>query len=109
MAQAARYAVQDGVLAMDAAVESGLSALPGLRAGTARSRDLLGSTIGYSGFSAVKGVAVTGTLRFNGRTFQGALTVNGPGACDGTRDLARGGTRPYPGSIGRVAVRIPLG
>lgn len=109
VAQAARYAVQDGVLAMDAATESGLPALPGLRAGTARPRGVLGSAISYSGFSAVRGVAVTGTLRFNGSTFQGALKVNGPGTWDGLLYLARGGTRAYTGSIGGVAVRIPLG
>lgn len=109
VAHAARYAVQDGVLALDAATESGLPALPGLRAGTARSRDLLGTTISYSGFSAVKGVSVTGTLRFNGTTFQGALRVNGPGAWDGTLYLARGGAKAYTGTIGGVAVRIPLG
>jgi pimeloyl-ACP methyl ester carboxylesterase len=109
VANAARYAVQDGVLAMDAASEAGLPALPGLRAGVARSRDLLGAAISYSRFSAVRGVGITGTLRFNGRTFQGTLRVNGPGAWDGTLYLARGGERAYTGSIGGVPVRIPLG
>jgi hypothetical protein len=101
--------VQDGVLSMDAATEGGLAALPGIRGGLARQRGLLGTTITYSRFSAVKGVAITGTLEFNGKTFQGSLRVNGPGRWDGTLYLARGGQRAYTGSIGGVPVRIPLG
>lgn len=109
VARAARLTVQDGVLSMAAATESGLSALPGIRGGLARQRGILGTIIAYSRFSAVKGVAITGTLEFNGKTFQGALRVNGPGRWDGTLYLARGGQRAYTGSIGGVPVRIPLG
>ena len=109
VARAARLTVQDGVLAMDAATGSGLPALPGIRGGVARQRDLLGGVIAYSRFSAVRGVRITGTLRFNGATFQGALQVDGPGRWDGTLYLARGGERAYTGSIGGVPVRIPLG
>jgi len=109
VAHAARLAVMDGVDAMSAATEAGLTRLPGIRGGTARSLDLLGSQVAYSRFSAVRGVAITGTIRFNGRTFQGALRVNGPGGWDGTLTLARGGERAYTGAIGGVPVRIPLG
>lgn len=109
VAHAARMAVRDGVDAMDAATGAGLDRLPGIRGGTARPLDLLGSQIGYSRFSAVRGVTITGTLRFNGRSFQGAIRVNGPGAWDGTLYLARRGERAYTGSIGGVPVRIPLG
>ena len=109
VAAAARRAIQDGVLAMDAATESGLDALPGIRGGLARPRGVFGEAIAFSRFSAVRGVSITGTLRFNGSTFQGAVRVNGPGSWDGTLTLARGGERAYTGTIGGVAVRIPLG
>ena len=109
VARAARLTVRDGVLALGAATGSGLPALPGIRGGLARQGGVLGEAISYSGFSAVKGVRITGTLRFNGSTFQGALRVDGPGAWDGTLYLARGGARAYTGSIGGVPVRIPLG
>ena len=109
VARAARLAVQDGVLSMDAATEGGLPALPGIRGGLARQRGILGTVIAYSRFSAVKGVAITGTLEYNGTTFEGALRVNGPGRWDGMLYLARGGQRAYTGSIGGVPVRIPLG
>lgn len=109
VAHAARLAVKDGVQAMDAALEQGLDRLPGIRGGLARPRDIFATTISYSRFSAVRGVSVTGTLAFNGRTFQGTLRVNGPGDWDGTLYLARGGERAYTGSIGGVPVRIPLG
>ncbi len=108
VARATRLTVRDGVLAMGAATGSGLAALPGIRGGLARPGDLLGGTITYSRFSAVGGVRITGTLRFNGSTFQGAIRVDGPGAWDGTLYLARGGERAYTGSIGGVRVRIPL-
>ena len=109
VARAARLTVRDGVLALDAATGAGLPALPGIRGGLARQGGVLGEAISYSRFSAVKGVRITGTLRFNGSTFQGALWVDGPGAWDGTLYLARGGERAYSGSIGGVPVRIPLG
>ena len=109
VAHAARLAVRDGVDAMEAATEAGLDRLPGIRGGVARPLDFLGSEIGFSRFSAVRGVSITGTLRFNGATFEGALRVSGPGAWDGTLYLARGGDRAYTGSIGGVPVRIPLG
>ena len=81
----------------------------GIRGGTARPLDFLGAEIRFSRFSAVRGVAITGTLSFNGNTFEGAVQVNGPGAWDGTLYLARGGQRAYTGAIGGVPVRIPLG
>ncbi len=109
VAHAARAAIQDGVQSLPAADEAGLAALPGIRGGLARSRDLFGGVITYSRFSAVSGVRVTGTLTFNGTTFQGAVRVDGPGTWDGTLYLARGGQRAYTGSIGGVPVRIPLG
>lgn len=109
VAHAARLAVRDGVDAMGAATEAGLDRLPGIRGGVARALDFLGAEIAFSRFSAVRGVSITGTLRFNGKTFAGALKVNGPGAWDGTLYLARGGDRAYTGSIGGVGVRIPLG
>lgn len=109
VAHAARLAVMDGVDSMPAATEAGLSRLPGIRGGVARPQGLLESQIAFSRFSAVRGVSITGSLRFNGRTFEGAVRVNGPGAWDGTLYLARGGQRAYTGSIGGVPVRIPLG
>jgi len=109
VAHAARLAVRDGVDAMDAATEAGLERLPGIRGGVARPLDFLGTEIAFSRFSAVRGVTITGTIRFNGSTFQGTLRVNGPGAWDGTLYLARRGERAYRGSIGGVRVRIPLG
>lgn len=109
VARAARLTVQDGVLSIGAASAAGMDALPGIRGGTARQLGTLGATITYSRFSAVRGVRISGTLAFNGSTFQGALDVNGPGAWDGTLYLARGGQRAYTGSIGGVSVRIPLG
>lgn len=109
VARAARLTVRDGVLALDAATGSGLAALPGIRGGLARQRGILGESIAFSRFSAVKGVRITGTLTFNGSTFQGALRVDGPGRWDGTLYLARGGERAYTGSIGGAPVRIPLG
>lgn len=109
VAHAARLAVRDGVDAMGAATEAGLDRLPGIRGGVARALDFLGAEIAFSRFSAVRGVSITGTLRFNGKTFAGALKVNGPGAWDGTLYLARDGARAYTGSIGGVGVRIPLG
>ncbi len=109
VAHAARMAVRDGVDAMPAATDAGLDRLPGIRGGTARPLDFLGAEIRFTRFSAVRGVAITGTLSFNGNTFEGAVQVNGPGAWDGTLYLARGGQRAYTGSIGGVPVRIPLG
>ena len=109
VAHAARLAVMDGVDAMPAATGAGLGRLPGIRGGVARPQGLLESQVAFSRFSAVRGVSVTGTLRFNGRTFQGAIRVDGPGGWDGTLYLARGGQRAYTGSIGGVPVRIPLG
>ncbi|MBM3664928.1 MAG: hypothetical protein FJW92_03940 [Actinobacteria bacterium] len=106
-------AVSDGLNAMEAATGAGLDRLPGIRGGTARPLDFLGSQIAYSRFSAVRGVSITGTLRVTGLSFQGAIRVNGPGAWDGTLYLmlylARGGERAYTGSIGGVPVRIPIG
>lgn len=109
VAHAARAAIQDGVRSLGAAADAGVAALPGIRGGLARQRDLLGGVISYSRFSAVSGVRVTGQLRFNGTTFTGAVRVDGPGAWDGTLYLARGGQRAYTGRIGGVPVRIPLG
>jgi hypothetical protein len=109
VAHAARAAIQDGVRSLPAAGESGLTALPGIRGGVARPSDPFGTVIAYSRFSAVRGVRVTGTLTFNGRTFEGTVRVDGPGAWDGTLALGAGGQRAYRGTIGGVPVRIPLG
>ncbi len=106
--RAARLAIQDGVLTLDAAIEAGLDAVPGIRGGLARESGLLGDAITYSRFSAVRGVAVSGTLRFNGRTFEGSIRVSGPGGWDGILYLARGGERAYTGSIGGTPVHTPL-
>lgn len=109
VAHAARLTIRDGIRSMDAALDSGLSALPGIRGGLAHPLDPFSTRIRFLRFSAVRNVRITGTLRFNGTTFQGSIAVDGPGAYDGTLFLARGGERAYTGTIHGVPVRIPLG
>lgn len=109
VAHAARLAIRDGVQSMEAALDSGLNALPGVRGGLARVTGTFPSALAFSRFSAVRSVSITGSLRFNGSTYQGTVRVDGPGALDGSLTLAANGRRAYTGSIGGTPVRIPLG
>lgn len=109
VAHAARLAIKDGVQSMGAALDSGLDALPGVRGGLARVTGIFPNALAFSRFSAVRSVSITGSLRFNGSTYQGTVRVDGPGALDGSLTLAANGARAYTGMIGNTPVRIPLG